>query len=384
MKLVVVVSTLDFKYRLGCTPAWWQLLKALHENGNELVVIPYLGRAIETAWWRTYDNAWRMPGEIFYHLSKKVIVNGGRSLLREDVVRRATRMLTWPVWLRHLRRILAKEKNVDALIFFNVPLNQIMGIPSALRNEFGISTMFYDGDMPTILPEHISNRGFMFNYYRGADLAEYDAFLVNSEGVMRGLEMAGARNVKPLHYGADPNLFSPLRVVKEYDIAFYGYGSQAREKWMTRMIANPSVSSSHRYVVGGNGFGINLGRANTVGDVPMNAFNAFCSKSKINLNITRESHTRTFASSTARPFELASMGCCIVSCPYSGLDKWFEPGREIVLLKEEDNPSEIYSSLLECDELLTQYGTAARDRVLREHTYSDRANQLEAYIRGLG
>jgi len=133
-------------------------------------------------------------------------------------------------------------------------------------------------------------------------------------------------------------------------------------------------------VVGGSGFGIALGRANSVGDVSMSGFNKFCSKSRINLNITRESHTSAYASSTARPFELASMGCCVVSCPYNGLEKWFEPGREMILLKEGDNPLEIYSWLLESDELRERLGVAARERVLREHTYVHRARQLESYI----
>ncbi|GAG91460.1 unnamed protein product, partial [marine sediment metagenome] len=56
MKILVIASTLDLKYRLGCTPSWWQLLKALHETGNEVIVIPYLGRPVKSLWWRTYKN----------------------------------------------------------------------------------------------------------------------------------------------------------------------------------------------------------------------------------------------------------------------------------------------------------------------------------------
>jgi len=39
MKILVICSTLDLKYKLGCTPSWWQLLKALHETGNEVIAV---------------------------------------------------------------------------------------------------------------------------------------------------------------------------------------------------------------------------------------------------------------------------------------------------------------------------------------------------------
>lgn len=56
MKFLVVAQALDLKYRLGCVPSWWQLLKALHEVGNEVIVTPYLGKPIESLWWRIYGN----------------------------------------------------------------------------------------------------------------------------------------------------------------------------------------------------------------------------------------------------------------------------------------------------------------------------------------
>ena len=56
MKILVIASTIDLKNKLGCTPAWWQLLKALYEIGHEVIVVPYLGRPVESLWWRTYDN----------------------------------------------------------------------------------------------------------------------------------------------------------------------------------------------------------------------------------------------------------------------------------------------------------------------------------------
>src|SRR4030042_7102870 len=65
MKILVIASTIDLKNKLGCTPAWWQLLKALHEIGNEVIVIPYLGNPVERLWWRSYDNLCRKESIIY-------------------------------------------------------------------------------------------------------------------------------------------------------------------------------------------------------------------------------------------------------------------------------------------------------------------------------
>ena len=39
MKILIVCSTLDLKYKMGCTPHWWQLFKGLYEIGCEVIVI---------------------------------------------------------------------------------------------------------------------------------------------------------------------------------------------------------------------------------------------------------------------------------------------------------------------------------------------------------
>jgi len=70
MKLLAFVSTIDLKYKLGCTPSWWQLLKALHETGNEVIVVPYLGGAVESLWWRTYENSCKFESILYNNFLK--------------------------------------------------------------------------------------------------------------------------------------------------------------------------------------------------------------------------------------------------------------------------------------------------------------------------
>jgi spore maturation protein CgeB len=58
------------------------------------------------------------------------------------------------------------------------------------------------------------------------------------------------------------------------------------------------------------------------------------------------------------------------------LENWFDPNREIVILSEDDDPIDIYSQLLADPERILQMGDAARKRVLKDHTYKQRAIEI--------
>ena len=64
-KIVAVASASDLDFRYGCTPAWWQLWKGMHEVGVDLIVTPYRGKAIESPWWRTAPNPLYREAETF-------------------------------------------------------------------------------------------------------------------------------------------------------------------------------------------------------------------------------------------------------------------------------------------------------------------------------
>lgn len=384
MKILVVCSTLDLKYKLGCTPSWWQLLKAMHEVGNEVIVVPYLGDPIETPWWRTYPNPCSDESKLYSwcvsHKPKGLPIPDTTSnpspLVSVLIDRHVKRK-----WQNHLLAILAREKDVDAVFMMSIPINHISGIPTKIREQFGIPVAYFDGDMPTILPKYATDRGFKFNYYVHADLSEFDAFFSNSKGVIPDLEEMGARNVHPLYYAADPGLFTPIPVPKDIDVSFYGHGSEFREEWMTKLIAHPSEKLPElKYSVGGKGFGIPLGKADLAGPLSYSEFRKYCCRSKVCLNITRWSHTNVFASATARPFELAAYGACIVSQPYNGIEEWFDVGRELIVVKDEREALEVTSGLVSSEDERLKIGERAREKVLREHTYHNRADLVTSVL----
>ena len=384
MNLIVINSTINLEYRLGCTPAWWQLYKALYETGNELTVIPYLGKPVESLWWGTLDNPCERESLIFNSIldSKKNVVNKSKgSGLFKKIVDNLINNYVRPKWKNYLIKLLT-EHDFDAVLFMNVPLNHIKGIPKLIKEEFGIPVIYYDGDMPTILPGYVEKREFKFDYYPDANLSEFDAFLTNSAGVISSLKDMGAQNVDVIHYGVDPSLYAPIELEKDIDIFYYGHGSQAREERMKFMITEPSKSMSADFLVGGKDFSIDLGNSKRHGVIPINEWRYFCCRSKINLNITRDSHAKVYESSTSRPFELASLGCCIVTDPYNGLENWFKIGKEIHMATNSKEAFEIYDWLLSDENARENTAKRARKRVLKEHTFKHRAEKLSRIIKG--
>jgi spore maturation protein CgeB len=110
--------------------------------------------------------------------------------------------------------------------------------------------------------------------------------------------------------------------------------------------------------------------------VPFNVFARTVSASRVNLNITRRPHAGVLASSTSRPFELAAAGAAIVSNPVEGMERWFEPGSELLVAATAEEATAAYRELLADPGQAEELGRNARERVLDEHTYARRARQV--------
>jgi hypothetical protein len=385
-RILAVASAVDLDFRYGCTPAWWQLWKGLYEEGVDLLVTPYRGRPVESPWWRTAPNPTFREGESFARARDALARIKGDSLLRraEDNPEdgfgdRMTREVVWrwvtPRWKRHLDRLVERERP-DAIVVFTVPMAHLRGIPSYLRERYGVPVAFYDGDVPMSLPE-FGGMDTGFNWYHQADPSEYDLLFSNSEGGLERLRQLGALRAEAIFWGADTDFFAPQAVEKEMDVFFYGYGDKFRREWVEAMVGEPSRAlDGVDFALGGRDFRADTGRARQVGDVPFNVFARAISAARINLCITRRSHATVFASSSCRPFELAAAGAAIVSNPYNGIERWFEPGSELVVVNTAEEAVDAYRELLADPAQAEELGRRARERVLEEHTYRHRARQL--------
>jgi glycosyltransferase involved in cell wall biosynthesis len=386
-KIVAVASASDLDFRYGCTPAWWQLWKGMHEIGVDLIVTPYRGKAIESPWWRTAPNPLYREAETFAKTRDLAARLKGDKYLRraednpeeslaDKAVLEVIRRYVTPRWQKHLDSILEREGDVDAVIVFTVPMSHLRGIPTRVRERFGVPVIFYDGDVPMSLPE-FGGMDTGFNYYHGADPSEYDLLISNSEGGLDRLRGLGARRAEAVFWGADPELFHPHDVEKAYDVFFYGYGDKFRREWMQSLVGEPSRAAPEiDFALGGRDFRGDIGNARLIGDVPFNVFPSAISAGRINVNITRRTHASVFASSSCRPFELAASGAAIVSNPYEGIERWFEPGRELLVVSTAEEALAAYRDLLDDPAQAAEMGRRARERVLDEHTYAHRARRV--------
>lgn len=400
MKLLILVSSLDLTQPFSATPAWWQLLKGLYEENIEVLVAPYQGPAIEGLWWRAIPNPTRFEGDLFKLVRDALRKLGGKSR-RADLDRdahdpytltpierticRLTQTFLVPRWKRTLGKILERERDVDAVIFLTIPLNQVTGLAKYIRLRYGVPVLYYDGDVPASLPGF---QGFAsgFRIYPGADLTEYDAFISNSKGGAEKLREMGARAVYTLYYGIDPSVYAPVKAragAPNFDAFFYGHGAEYRAEWIESMIAGPSRALPEmRFAVRGKNLG-GIGSAQTLPYLSFSKLREYICHSRINLCITRRAHASVYASASMRPFELGALGACIVANPYEGIEEWFEPERELVVVHSEEEAIERYRWLLDHEAARKHMGTAARARVLAQHTMRHRAARLREIVRAV-
>jgi spore maturation protein CgeB len=379
LKIIAICQALDLSNKkLGITPAWWQILKGLAEQGVEVIAIPYFGKAVESLWWKCYENpnltkisTYEKLEQIMTHLPFYKDQMSFRQK-NQGSLTKLINLFIKPKWKKYLEYIIKKEKDIDAIIVLTVPLNQFEGIPEYIEEEFDIPVYYYDGDTPTSLPEH---GGISVSFYDNVDISEYEAFFINSKGSVSSLKEMGAKKVNTIYWGVDPSAFAPLNIKKEYDIGFYGIGDRLREKSINFMIGEPSKIMNSSFVVVGKGFGSCIGNAKYI-DADKIRYNKFYSQCRISLNISRKPHATVFGSSISRIFELASMECCIVTNPHNGIQEWFEPNKELIIVNDLKEALETYSCLLDSVEIRESLGQAARKRVLKEHTYEHRCSQL--------
>src|SRR5690606_3303578 len=104
----------------------------------------------------------------------------------------------------------------------------------------------------------------------------------------------------------------------------------------------------------------------------------YCAQ-RLTLNVTRADMMAAGYSPSVRLFEAAACGVPIITDVREGLERYFDPGREILLAHTSEDIERAISDLPDAE--LVAIGERARQRVLRSHTAGARAAQLLAYVR---
>lgn len=275
---------------------------------------------------------------------------------------------------------LARAANADILVKFSgvgVLDEQLEAAVLAVRRAHQLA-IFWDVDAPATLDRMENSPSDPFRRL----VPRYDAILTYGGGdaVIRAYERFGAQDCVPIYNGLDPATHHPVAPDPGFacDLAFLGNRLPDRETRVDQYFFRAAeLLPDRRFLLGGNGWTDKSMPANVIykGHVYTQDHNALNCTAKAVLNINRESMARYGASPPTRIFEAAGAGSCIVTDAWPGIEEFLEPDTEILLAHSGEEVAAKLSSL--DDVKAGAIGAAARKRVLRDHTYALRAQQVE-------
>ena len=181
------------------------------------------------------------------------------------------------------------------------------------------------------------------------------------------------------HCMADPADYRPLPEDERWLLGYLGTYSADRQDALETLLAEPARRlRDARFVVAGPQYPSSLAwpaNVERIDHLPPGEHARFYARQRFTLNVTRAEMRAAGWSPSVRLFEAAACGTAIVSDRWDGIETFFTPGEEILLV---DGPDDVLAAL-ESDG--RRIGAAARARVLAEHTPERRAEQLEALVR---
>jgi spore maturation protein CgeB len=183
----------------------------------------------------------------------------------------------------------------------------------------------------------------------------------------------------PIYNALDPRTHHPVAPRLDYrcDLSFLGNRLPDREARVNDFFFTAARRLPDRaFLLGGAGWRAEDAPANVriAGHVGSAAHNAFYCSGLATLNINRGSMARFGFSPPTRIFEAAGAGACLITDAWAGIDGFLAPGGEILVAGDGNQVAEIVSALTPDD--ARRIGEAAMARVLAEHTYAHRAEQV--------
>jgi spore maturation protein CgeB len=213
----------------------------------------------------------------------------------------------------------------------------------------------------------------------------YDLVLTygGGERVVRAYEAIGARRCVPVYNALDPTTHHPVRPDPRFDgdLGFLGNRLPDREARVDSFFfAAAARLAGKRFVLGGNGWHDRPLTANVryVGHVYTADHNAFNCTPLAVLNISRASMATCGFSPATRVFEAAGAGACLITDRWDGIEQFLEPDCEVLIVSDGEELADLLRSLTR--DRARAIGSAARQRVLGEHTYTHRVAALERVL----
>jgi spore maturation protein CgeB len=243
--------------------------------------------------------------------------------------------------------------------------------------------VFYDLDTPVTL--HHLQAGLDVNYLPPYGLGDFDLVLSYTGG--QALEelktRLGARLAVPLYGSVDPDLHRPVPLQEAFrgDLSYLGTYAGDRQNALERLFIEPARRMpGQRFVMGGAQYPGDFPWTSNlffVGHLAPQDHPAFYCSSRFTLNVTRKAMADMGYCPSGRLFEAAACGSPLLSDEWEGLDQFYKPGTEIMLVRETED---VITALRVPQDEVERIARAARERTLDEHTADRRAAELEVIV----
>ncbi|ONG56113.1 hypothetical protein BKE38_06810 [Pseudoroseomonas deserti] len=283
-----------------------------------------------------------------------------------------------------LRRVVAEAAQADVVVkasgvgVFDDAL--ITGLVAAARPD--AIRIFWDVDAPATLAEIQPQPGHPLR--RALPALDYVLTYGGGPPVVAAYEALGARRCQPVYNALDPTTHHPVPPDPRFaaDLGFLGNRLPDREARVEEFFLRAAAARPlQRFLLGGSGWEQKSRPANValLGHVYTRDHNAFNVTPRAVLNIARDSMAATGYSPATRVFEACGAGACLITDAWTGLGQFLEEGQEVLVARDGRDVAEHLAALT--PERARAIGEAARQRVLRDHTYALRAVEVDRLLR---
>ena len=347
MKLVIFGLTLSSSWGNGHATVWRALLAALHERHHRIVFFE-----ADTPYYAEHRD---LPEPAFAKLH------------------------LYSSWDAVAELVNAELGDADVAVISSYFRHAAEASQLVLSSKARIR-VFYDLDTPVTLSQFSAD--CRPAYLPPGELGDFDlVFSFTGGPALKELRSRlGARRVSPLYGSVDPTRYSPVGPVWQYrcDLSYLGtYAPDRQHSLEGLFVGAAELLPGGRFLLGGplypSGFPWkrNIWHISHVSPEEHPRF--YCS-SKATLNVTRAVMAKMGYCPSGRLFEAAACGTLILSDYWAGIDEFFVPGREIMIVR---NAEEVLAALALPDDERSRVANAGRQRALKCHTGSHRAREFE-------
>ncbi|QAY76768.1 glycosyltransferase [Sphingosinicella sp. BN140058] len=244
--------------------------------------------------------------------------------------------------------------------------------------------IFWDVDAAATLEEMRADESHVVR----RTLPELDMVLTYGGGppVVSAYEGFGARRCVPIYNALDPTTHHPTEADPAFaaDLAFLGNRLPDREARVEEFFLRAATAlPERRFLIGGNGWDSKPMPDNVrhLGHVYTHQHNAFNCTPLAVLNVARDSMADVGFSPATRVFEAAGAAACLITDAWEGIEQFLAPDSEVLVARDGQDVADHVAGLT--PERARATGEAALKRVLAEHTYSHRGEQVDALWRTL-